>query len=143
MNDFEAYKEHIQHTHNAFCKIIIRHAAIDAACMLRKKWNREISLEYLIEERLYPFQTIDQPYTGEEHHFTSCGHTVMLDNPALAAALSRLPEQKQEMVFLHYFLKQTHAQIGEQYGRKRSCTGHHIRNALRQLREEMEVLLHE
>lgn len=107
MTDFEAYKEHIQHTHNAFCKIIIRHAVIDAARMLRTKWNREISLEYLTEERFYPFQTTDQPYTGEEQYFTSCGHTVMLDTPAL----SHLPEQKQEMVFLHYFLKQTHAQI--------------------------------
>lgn len=25
------YQEHIQHTHNAFCKIVIRHTAIDMA----------------------------------------------------------------------------------------------------------------
>ena len=40
------YKEHIQYTHNAYCRIVIRHASIDAARMLYAKWKREISLEY-------------------------------------------------------------------------------------------------
>ena len=39
------YKEHIQYTHNAYCRIVIRHASIDAARMLYAKWKREISLE--------------------------------------------------------------------------------------------------
>lgn len=39
------YKEHIQYTHNAYCRIVIRHASIDAARMLFAKWKREISLE--------------------------------------------------------------------------------------------------
>lgn len=43
------YKEHIQYTHNAYCRIVIRHASIDAARMLFAKWKREISLEYLTE----------------------------------------------------------------------------------------------
>lgn len=148
MNEFEAYKEHIQHTHDAFCKIVIRHAAIDAARMLKSKWSREISLEYLTEEKYYPFQTSDQYFVPpevveEEIPFTSCGLTVLLDSPALAAALSALPEQKQEMIFLYYFHHQTHARIGERYGRKRSSTGRQIHNALRQLREEMEGADHE
>ena len=46
------YKEHIQYTHNAYCRIVIRHASIDAARMLFAKWKREISLEYLTEEKL-------------------------------------------------------------------------------------------
>ena len=29
MTEDEAYKVHIQYTFNAFCKIVIRHAAID------------------------------------------------------------------------------------------------------------------
>lgn len=44
MTDFNTYKEHIQYTHNAFCKIVIRHAAIDMALRLRKQWGKEISL---------------------------------------------------------------------------------------------------
>ena len=36
------YKEHIQYTHNAYCRIVIRHASIDAARMLYAKWKREM-----------------------------------------------------------------------------------------------------
>ena len=53
------YKEHIQYTHNAYCRIVIRHASIDAARMLFAKWKREISLEYLTEEKFVPLSTID------------------------------------------------------------------------------------
>ena len=31
MTEHEKYQEHIRHTHDAFCKTVIRHAAIDAA----------------------------------------------------------------------------------------------------------------
>lgn len=54
------YKEHIRYTHNAYCRIVIRHASIDAARMLFAKWKREISLEYLSEEKYMPFSTADE-----------------------------------------------------------------------------------
>ena len=54
------YKEHIQYTHNAYCRIVIRHASIDAARMLFAKWKREISLEYLTEEKFVPLSTTDE-----------------------------------------------------------------------------------
>ena len=37
--------------------IVIRHAAIDAAGASAGRRKREISLEYLIEEKHYPFHT--------------------------------------------------------------------------------------
>lgn len=51
MTEDEAYKVHIQYTFNAFCKIVIRHAAIDKILKLRRKWEREISLDYLMNEK--------------------------------------------------------------------------------------------
>ena len=82
MTKFEEYQEHIQYTHNAFCRIVIRHASIDAARKLYSKWKREISLEYLSEEKFMPFATTDeyfaQPPLSEEYPFTVCGQTVML-----------------------------------------------------------------
>ena len=35
MTEHEKYQEHIQHTHDVFCKTVIRHAAIDAARSMR------------------------------------------------------------------------------------------------------------
>ena len=46
MTEHEKYQEHIRHTHDAFCKTVIRHAAIDAARSIRSRRKREISLEY-------------------------------------------------------------------------------------------------
>ena len=46
MTEHEKYQEHIRHTHDAFCKTVIRHATIDAARSIRSRRKREISLEY-------------------------------------------------------------------------------------------------
>lgn len=130
MTEFEEYQKHIQYTHNAFCRIVIRHAAIDAARKLYSKRKREISLEYLSEEKFIPFAATDQyfaqPPLSEEYPFTVCGQTVMLTNPNLAVALSSLPETEQEIIFLYFFEQLTHAEIGKQYGRTRHCLVGHI-----------------
>jgi len=143
MTDFEKYQEHIQRTHNAFCKIAIRHASIDAARMLQTRWSREISFEYLSEEKFVPFSTTDeyfaQPPVDEEYPFIVCGQTIMLNNFALAATLSRLPKTEQEIIFLYFFQHLTHKEIGRRYERTRSTVGRHISLDLCRLREEMEV----
>ena len=57
MTEYEAYQEHIRYTHDTYCRIVIRHASFDAARMLAARWKREISLEYLTEEKFVPFST--------------------------------------------------------------------------------------
>ena len=37
MTEDEAYKVYIQYTFNAFCKVVIRHAAIDIILKLRRR----------------------------------------------------------------------------------------------------------
>ena len=56
MTEYEAYQEHIRYTHDTYCRIVIRHASFDAARMLAARRKREISLEYLTEEKfVQPF----------------------------------------------------------------------------------------
>ena len=57
MTEYEAYQEHIRYTHDTYCRIVIRHASFDAARMLAARWKREISLEYLTEEKFVPLST--------------------------------------------------------------------------------------
>jgi hypothetical protein len=52
MTENEAYKVHIQYTFNSFCKVVIRHAAIDIILKLRRRWEREVSLDYLMNVTL-------------------------------------------------------------------------------------------
>ena len=147
MTEDEAYKVHIQYTFNAFCKVVIRHAAIDKILKLRRRWEREVSLEYLTEEKFVPLSTIDEyfqvPDYGETYPFSVRGQTILLDSCSLAVALAELPEQTQEEIFLYYFQHLTQKEIGEQSGWTRSTIGRHIQLALKRLKEEMEVLSHE
>lgn len=92
----EAYKEHIEYTFNAFCRVVIHYAAINAWRDRDKRRQREISFEYLTEEKFYPFCTSDtyfiDPY--KQYPVTICGQRVILTNGNLAEALSSLPEKR-------------------------------------------------
>lgn len=53
MTEYETYQEHIRYAHNAYCRIVIRHASFSAARMLATRWKRELSFEYLTEEKKF------------------------------------------------------------------------------------------
>ena len=141
----EAYKEHIMYTFNGFCKTAIRFAALNAWRDRSRRRQKEISLEYLTEEKFYPLGTTDEYFEApyEEYPITICGQTVILTNGELAAALLSLPERKREIIFLYFFGDYTQQEIGEMYGRCRSTAWHHIHSALQMLHKEMEVLFRE
>ena len=140
----EAYKEHIMYTFNGFCKVVIRYAAINAWRERNRRRQREISFEYLTEEKFYPFSTSDEYFADpyKQYHVTICGQTIILTNGNLAAALLSLPEKKREIIYLYFFGRYTQQEIGEIYGSCRSTAWHHIHSALKMLHEEMEVLSH-
>ena len=102
----EAYKEHIMYTFNGFCKTVIRFAAINAWRDRSRRRQKEISLEYLTEEKFYPLGTTDEYFEApyEEYPITICGQTVILTNGELAAALLSLPEKNREIIFLSILL---------------------------------------
>ena len=140
----EAYKEHIMYTFNGFCKVVIRYAAINAWRERSRRRQREISFEYLTEEKFYPFSTSDEYFADpyKECRITICGQTIILTNGNLAAALLSLPEKKREIIYLYFFGRYTQQEIGEIYGSCRSTAWHHIHSALQMLQKEMEVLSH-
>ena len=72
-----------------------------------------------------------------------CGQMVLLESPELAAALSALSQMEQEIIFLYYFQRLTHREIGRRYGRAGNTTGRRIQMILRQLRAELEGLSYE
>ena len=78
----EEYKEHIEYTFHAFCKVVIRND--NTARARNRKYKREISLEYLTEEKYHPLGTNDKyfqaPEPDEEYIVHLCGDTVILNN---------------------------------------------------------------
>ena len=64
------------------CKTVIRFAAINAWRDRSRRRQKEISLEYLTEEKFYPLGTTDEYFEApyEEYPITICGQTVILTN---------------------------------------------------------------
>ena len=138
----EEYKEHIEYTFHAFCKVVIRNAKYNALRTWRRKYQREISLESLTEEKFYPFSTTDDYFSGE-YPVTVCGDTLIFYDRLLAAALSRLPLREREMLYLSFFKRIPQHEIGRRYGCNRSTAGYHIRKSIERLYEEMEGMKYE
>ncbi len=145
MDCTEAYKEHIMYSFNGFCKVVIRYAAINAWRDRNRRRQKEISLEYLTEEKFYPFSTTDKYFLDpcKQYPVTIYGQRVILTNGELAEALSSLPEKREKSSTFIFFGRYTQQEIGELYGRCRSTAWHHIHSALQMLHKEMEVLFRE
>lgn len=145
MMNSKQYREHIERTFNAFCKIVLYHAALGAYKKLRKKQQFEVSLDYLCEFDFEPVTTTDEYFVKYDMPttFTVCGKTVIVESEQLAAALLRLPEKRREVLFLRYYLGYSDTEIGRLFGVCRSTIFRRRKRALRLLRQEMEVLENE
>ena len=139
----EQYKEHIEYTFAAFCKIVLRNAALSAYRDIgrRRKW--EISLDYLMEEKHYEPSTTDNYFDNQATKFVVCGEIIEIENERLAKAFSSLPELRQEILVLYYFFHYTDKKIGETYGRSRTTANYWKLSSLKRLRKELERLEHE
>ena len=145
MMNTEQHREHIEHTFDAFCKIVLYHAALGAYKKLRKKQQFEVSLDYLREFDFEPATATDEYFVKYDvpTFFTVLGKTVIVESEQLAAALSRLPEKRREVLFLRYYLGYSGAEIGKICGINRSTIFRRRKIALRLLRKEMEALENE
>ena len=142
MMNTEQYREHIERTFNAFCKIVLYHAALGAYKKIRKKQQLEVSLDYLREFDFEPTYATDEYFVKYDvpTAFTVRRETVIVESEQLAAALLRLPEKRREVLLLRYYLGYSDTEIGKLFGVCRSTIFHRRKRALRLLRKKMEVL---
>ena len=145
MRNSEQYREHIERTFNAFCKIVLYHAALGVYKKIRKKQQFEVSLDYLCEFDFEPVITTDEYFVKYDvtTTFTVRGKTVVVESEQLAAALMNLPEKRREVLFLRYYLGYSDEEIGKMCGISRSAVCRRRKIALRLLRKEMEALENE
>ena len=141
----EQFMEHIEYAFHAFCKIVLRHEAMNAWRDLKRKEEREISLDYLMSERYFEPSAMDSYFEKQDKPtvFLVLGKEVIVDDERLATALSRLPQLRREVLLLYYFIGYRDEAIGRLYGRCRSTINHRRNVALKQLRKEWERLGHE
>ena len=145
MMNNEQYREHIERTFNAFCKIVLYHSALGVYKKIRRKQQFEVSFDYLREFDFEPVTTTDEYFVKYDvpTTFTVCGKTVIVESEQLAAALMNLPEKRREVLFLRYYLGYSDEEIGKMCSISRSAVFRRRKKALRFIRKEMEALEHE
>lgn len=101
MMNSEQYRKHIERTFNAFCKIVLYHAALGACKKIRQKQQLEVSLDYLREFDFEPITTTDKYFVKYDvpTAFTLRGKKVIVESEQLTSALLRLPEKRREALF--------------------------------------------
>jgi len=141
----EQFMEHIKFAFNAFCKVVLRHEAINAWWDLKRKGAREISLDYLMSQKFFELSAMDRYFEKLDKPtvFLVFEKEVVVDIEQLAMALSRLPKLRWEVLLLYYFVDYRDETIGRLYGRCRSTINSRRNVALKQLRKEWERLEHE
>ena len=145
MTNTEQYREHIERTFNAFCKIVLYHAALGAYKKIRKKQQFEVSLDYLREFDFEPIATTDEYFVKYDMPTTFAvrGETVIVESEQLAAALSRLPEKRREVLFLWYYLGYSDEEISKMCHISRSAVFRRRKKALHLMRKEMDAFENE
>ena len=125
--------------------LLIGDNTINAWRDLKRKEAREISLDYLMSERYFEPSVMDSYFEKQDKPtvFLVLGKGVIVDDERLATALSKLPELRQEVLLLYYFVGYRDEAISRLYGRCRSTINSRRNVALKQLRKEWGRLEHE
>lgn len=134
----EQFKEHIEYTFAAFCRVVLRNEAINAYRDFGRKQKREVSLDYMMSET--PFEPFTTDNYFEQYNkptvFVVKGQRIVVASERLADALLKLPEQRRVVLLLYFFLGYTDTEVGNEYGRCRSTANYWKHAALKQLRKE-------
>lgn len=145
MSYSEEYKERIEYMFAAFCKVVLRNAAITAYRDFGRKQKREVSLDYLMSET--PFEPFTTDSYFEQYDkptvFIVQLQEIIVASERLADALCRLPEQRRIVLLMYFFLGYTDEKIGNVYGRSRSTANYWKLAALKKLRKGWEKTEHE
>lgn len=144
MRTTQQYREHIEYTFNAFCKIVLYHAALGEYKRIRKKQRFEVPIDDLRRYHFGPM-TEDEYFVGYDMPtvFTVHGETLIVESETLAAALLRMPEKWREVLFLRYYLGYSDEEIGKMCGISRSAVFRRRKRTLHFIRTEMKVLENE
>ena len=116
--------------------------------VLKRKQQREISFEYLLEETSFEASNLDDYFvvqlTLDSYiEFYVKGKAVLIESERLASALMKLPEWNRDMLLSMFFLGVKEKEIAVMHGLQRSTINYHKNRSLKLLRQEMEKMNHE
>lgn len=133
--ELQAYHEH---SFDAFCKKIIKHAAADAHRESKRRRNSEIDIDDPVIEFLHSLHTKDT-YTTYCKIFLVRGIEVPVKDEQIAEALQYLMPNKRAVVLLSFFGDYSDTEIAAILGVANSTVNARKKAGLNRLRELLEV----
>ena len=132
---FNEYEE--RRRFDAFCKVVLRHGAIDYFRELSRQRKREIQFNTLSQHEMDKLCTLDD-YPSDSVVFSAFGYDLHIRDELVAGAFATLPEQEQKILILHCVLELADGKIGGFVGMSRSAVQRHRTKTLRELRKNLE-----
>ena len=122
---------------DVFCKVVLRHEAIDYFRELSRQRKREIQFNTLSQHEMDKLCTLDD-YPSDSVVFSAFGYDLHIRDELVAGAFATLPEQEQKILILHCVLELADGKIGGFVGMSRSAVQRHRTKTLRELRKNLE-----
>lgn len=121
---------------DAFCKTVLKHAAIDYIREMKRRASRETSLERLPVTDMDKLCSMDS-YPSDSYVFSYCGYDLPISSERVADAFAGLSEQEQSILILHLVLNLTDGEIGEALRLSRSAVQRRRTKSLNVLRTKL------
>lgn len=132
---FNEYEE--RRRFDAFCKVVLRHEAIDYFRELSRQRKREIQFNTLSQYEMDKLCTLDD-YPSDSFVFSAFGYALHIRDELVADAFASLPEREQSILILYCVLELTDGEIGSIAEMSRSAVQRHRTKALNELRKRLE-----
>jgi len=132
----EQFREHKRFAFDDYCKKVLKHEASNGYRVLRRAQSREVSLGSFSEAAMSRFAACDR-YPWEYTAFPVDGDVILIEDDALAAALSALPADNRNVFLMYWFLEMTDREIAEKLKLPRRTVNNRRLRAYRLLKEQM------
>ena len=132
---FNEYEERCRF--DAFCKVVLRHEAIDYFRELSRQRKREIQFNTLSQHEMDKLCTLDE-YPSDSFTFSAFGYDLHIRDELVAGAFASLPEQEQQILILRFVAAMADGEIGGLVGMSRSAVQRHRTKILNELRQRLE-----
>ena len=137
MTEIELQEYHV-HAFDAFCKRVIRNAAVDAFRKTKRKQKVEMDIDDPMIAYIHSIQTHDNYTLYSRTYYVKEQPIVVRDNN-LGEALQYIIPQKRSVILLSYFAGYNDTEVANILGVSPTSIARRKKSALLRLRELLEV----
>lgn len=137
MTEIELQEYHV-HAFDAFCKRVIRNAAVDAFRKTKRKQKVEMDIDDPMIAYIHSIQTHDT-YTLYSRTYYVKEQPIVLRDKNLGEALQYIIPQKRAVILLSYFAGYNDTEVANILGVSPTSIARRKKSALLRLRELLEV----